>query len=96
MFDTLTRLDREYGATIDESIMKDSYGNSTLISYEIDMDGDMGAIVQADYYMLSTEIDLKFVSGLKYPIDWVREFISNLDDLTLEIQNYFEELRKST
>lgn len=96
MFDTLTKFDREYGAIIKECITRDFYDNAVLISYDIDMDGSMLAIVQADYYMEDVQIDLKFKDNAKYTIDEVREFISNLDDLTLEIQIYFEEVRKST
>lgn len=96
MFKTLEKIKNDYGAEIKEYIATDHYDNPTLIFYELDFSDGMAGIVRADYYMLSVETTLKFSSDCEHETDTIQHIISDLDDLRLEVKNYFEDLRKKT
>lgn len=96
MFNNLEKIKDKYEATVADCSLKDFSGNVVMFTYDIDFGSDMRGIVTADYYMLSVETFLKFTTGKTIPVNKVKCVISDLDDLRVEIKNYFEEMRKKT
>lgn len=95
MFKKIEEIKEKYGCIISDFTMKDFSDNPVMFSYEIDFNGKFYAIVKADYYMLSVETFLKFNTRNLIKADEIRDVISDLDNLRLEIKNYFENLRES-
>ena len=94
MFDAVSIIKKKYGVEIQESIVPDYYGNAVLIAYAIDFEHGIKVIIFGDYYMETVDTRLKFADDAEGSMEQLSELVADLESLSNEIKNYFENLRK--
>ena len=94
MFDAVSIIQKKYGVEIQESIVPDYYGNAVLIAYVIDFERGINVVILGDYYMETVDTRFKFADGAECSMEQLSELVTDLESLSNEIKNYFENLRK--